>query len=1103
MMFSMLWSQSKPIDVEFENITVSRLLNVLEEQSDYKIIYKNSEIELDRKLSISMQSDKIEDFIKFIFIKTKVHFEILDKLVVLFKKDSLEEELERVKLSFKNRKEIILEGKVVNLHGIPLGKVTINIQGSHIGAVSDQEGNYKLRCYVDDIIVFSYIGKTNERYIVTEDKKIKNIMLLDDLENLQEVIITSLGVERDKSALAYSVTTLKGEDLTKSRSGNVGNTLSGKVAGLQVTTPTTGVGGATRIVIRGNTSIKGDNQPLFVVDGVPINNDVLGAAAQWGGSDRGDGISNINPDDIDKITVLKGVSAGALYGSRASNGVILIQTKSGKNRVGIGVELNSNFVFDEMVSDLNFQKKYGQGSRGGKYTSVEEIMTGDGRYSWGAKLDGSEAIQFDGVFRPYADRGNAQEYFYRDGTTFTNTIILTGGNDNGNFRFSVSDMKNESIMPNSGLTRNNYGLNLSHKFSNKLSGKISVNYNKQHIKNAVRVSDFPMNANAGIAIFPANIHPENVKGDPNKLGANSEGRELNHHGSVWWSNPYWAAYQAKRDDEKERIMGKVELRYDVNDWMYVQTRLGNDSFTLEQEDLEPWGQGYGAGTGNVSLNTRKYKETNLDVLVGVEKKISSNTTLKIIAGGNQMREEISSKLIRGSNFEIPGWNTYSNSKIRFGSVDYSKKGVNSLYYQIEIDYKNNFFLTTTGRSDWFSTLLGKHIFYPSIGLSTLLHQVLELPEEVDYLKLRTSWGQVGGDTDPYNTYPSYSLGVPHGGNSVGQIAQDIIPNIYLTPLVATEFEAGFDFKLLKDRLGIDMSYYSRHTKKDILSADLALESGYEGTLLNIGEIVNKGVEMLLYGTLYKSKNLRWDASINIGYNKSKVISLLDGINEIEFLQVDQSRVLNAFIRYYKDKPYSQISGFKYLRDSNNELVLDLKGFPMPDLEKGIVPLGSGVAPLNGGISNSIRYNQFDLKMLIDFKFGGYIHSGTNNAGYEFGLHQETLKGREEGLGIVPPDLVQRYYQTIATEITEAFVYKSDFIKLREIVLGYQFPKKIVKKMGIHQINLALVGRNLWVLHKKVPNIDPESTYHSGNAQGFEYMGLPRTRSFGFNLNVKF
>jgi len=1089
--------------MEYENVTVSRLLNELEKQSHYKIIYKNSEIELERKVSISMQSDKISDFVKYIFRNTETSFEILDKLIVLFKRNNEKRRLDSIKISLKNRKELFLRGSVVDLNGKSLGKVNINIQGSHKGTVSNENGNYKLHSYVGDVVIFSHVGKTAIKYIVNENEFIKNITLLDDFGDLQEVIITSLGIEREKSALAYSVTTLKGEDMTKSRSGNIGSSLGGKVAGLQITNPATGVGGSTRVIIRGNTSIKGDNQPLFVIDGIPINNDVLGAAAQWGGSDRGDGLSNINPDDIEEITVLKGVSAGALYGSRASNGVILIQTKSGKSREGVGVELNSNFVFDIMVSDLNFQKQYGQGSRGLKYTTVEEVMTGDGRFSWGAKLDGSNTIQFDGVFRPYVNTGNAQKYFYRQGTTFSNTVTLTGGNENGNFRFSIADMKNESIMPNSGLTRNNYGLNLAHKFSNKLSANISVNYNRQHIKNAIRVSDFPMNANGGIAIFPANVHPENVKGNPDKLGANSEGRELNHHGSVWWSNPYWAAYQTKRDDKKERIIGKVELRYDVNDWMYVQTRLGHDSFILEQENLEPWGQGYGAGVGNINLNTRRYKETNLDVLVGIEKEISSETVLKIIAGGNQMREKITSKLLSGSNFETPDWNSYTNARTRSASIGFAKKGVNSLYYQAEISYKNKLFFTTTGRSDWFSTLLGKHVFYPSVGLSGLLNQLFELPESMDYFKVRTSWGQVGGDTEPYNTYPSYSLGTPHGGHSVGQIAQSIIPNIHLTPLTATEFEVGFDLKLFKNRLGLDMAYYTRRTKNDILSADLALESGYEGTLINIGEIANRGVELLLYGTLYKSDNFRWDTSINVGYNKSEVISLLEDEKEIEFLQVDQSRVLNAYIRYYKGKSYSQISGYKYLREDGGELILDANGFPQPDLEKGIVPLGSGVAPLNGGISNSIWFGAFDFRMLFDFKFGGYIHSGTNNVGYEFGLHQETLKGREEGLGIVPSDLVQRYYQTIAADITEPFVYKSDFIKLREMALGYQIPEKIVRKIGAHKINIALVARNLWVLHKKVPNIDPESTYHSGNAQGFEYMGLPRTRSFGCNLNIKF
>ena len=1007
-------------------------------------------------------------------------------------------------LQTTSAQDVSISGTVTSKEGEPLPGVNVLVKGSSLGTQTDFDGKYTIKTAKGTVLVFSYVGLIKQS-ITVGNASVINVSMEEDENTLNEVVVTALGIKRSKKALAYAVTEIKGESLTKSRATNVGNSLAGKVAGVSVNAPATGPGGSTKIIIRGNSSLTKSNQPLYVIDGIPINNQVLGSAGQWGGSDKGDGISNVNPDDIETMTVLKGANATALYGNRGVNGVILITTKSGTNINGIGVEINSNFVMDKIVSDQDHQLVYGQGINGRKYTSADELLgTPDGgMLSWGGKLDGSQAVQFDGVMRPYQNVGNAQELFYRAGSTFSNTVSLTGGNEKSNFRFSLGDTDNKSVMPNSSFKKNNYSIKVNSKFSDKFSAGMGATYIRQKTNNAIRVSDFPMNANTGIANFPANVHPDLAKGETGKLGAGLDGRELNVHGTVWWSNPYWAAYQAERFDEKERLMANTSLRYEVNDWIYVQGRMGIDSQTVEQTDGSPQGQGYGAGNGDISHTTNRFQEENIDLIVGFDKEINENFRVNGLIGGNQMRQKIRSKSISGNTFDIPFWEVYANTKNRSAGMGFTAQAVNSLFYSAEISYKNYLYLTTTGREDWFSTLDGRSQFYPSVGLSGIVSDMFELPESITFFKVSSSYGKSSGAGDPYSLNSSYSLGNPHIGNSVGSIAQGKIPNANLIPFLTSEFEVGLDIRMFQNRFGIDLTYYSKTTTDDILNATVSVASGYGSKVVNVGEISNKGLELLISGTPIRNDDFSWDVSFNLGYNKNLVKSLLDPQNDNEFLSVEQSRQLHAFVRHYEGMPYSQVSGYKYLRNDSGVIQLDDAGLPLRDDAAGIVPFGTGYAPYNGGLQNSFKYKNFDLAFSIDYRFGGYMHSGTNARAYMYGLHKNTLVGRETGIGSVSAENVQEYYRRIGADITEEFVYKSDFVKLREISIGYSLPSKYIEKLNVASLNLSLVGRNLFTLYKDIPNVDPESGYHVGNGQGLEFFPVPRIRSVGLNLNVKF
>ena len=486
----------------------------------------------------------------------------------------------------------------------------------------------------------------------------------------------------------------------------------------------------------------------------------MGSAGQWGGSDKGDGISSINPDDIETMTVLKGANASALYGSRGVNGVILVTTKSGKGGRGIGVEFNSTATFDQVVSDQDHQKIYGQGIEGRKYTSQQELLgTNDGGLqSWGAKLDGSSVVQFDGVSRPYSYTGNKQEQFYNTGYTLTNTLSLTGGDEKTNWRFSVGDMANDAVMPNSKMKRNNYTIRVGSQLSKKFRAEMSGTYIRQRIHNAIRVSDFPHNANTGIANVPANVSVDAMKGPTDKWGAGEDGRELNVHGTIWWGNPYWAAYQDERKDAKERLMGNATFRYEITDWLYAQGRMGIDSQILEQEERTAYGDLIDSGRGSISHNTNRFVEENIEGVIGANKDINEDFSASVLLGANKMLQRNYSKSVSGNTFDIPFWEVYENTKNRGAGKGFNSQQINSLFYSAEVSFKDIIFLTATGRNDWFSTLNGRDQFYPSFGMSAIISDLIELPENVSFLKLSSSLGQSSGATGPYQLNSSYSFG---------------------------------------------------------------------------------------------------------------------------------------------------------------------------------------------------------------------------------------------------------------------------------------------------------------------------------------------------------
>ena len=1010
--------------------------------------------------------------------------------------------------------QTLITGIITDENGVPLAGATVMVKGTSVGVVSGFEGEYSIDASGASALVFSFVGFKTQEVNISGRSEI-NVKLSEEAEGLDEVIVTALGIKRTKKSLAYSVTTLKGDDFTEARETNVANSLAGKVAGVTVSNTASGPAGTTRVLIRGNSSLTGNNQPLYVVDGIPIDNTNRGSAGEWGGQDGGDGIGNLNPDDIESMSVLKGNSAAALYGSQASNGVILITTKRGKTNQALQVEVNSNFVFEDAINHLDTQREYGSGLGGVKPTT-QKLAWDAGEFSWGAKLDGSSVIQFDGVSRPYSYSGNNFDKFYTTGSTFTNTVALSGGSEQIGYRFSASNLENEDIVPNSGMKRQTFSMNMHGRALNdKLTFQATAQYILQKVKNRPYLSDSPGSTHYGVWQLPVTTNIYDLKGDPNNLGANAtdvpelygtirgqKGYELSPASSIWFQNPYWAAYQMTNSDAKNRLIGSASLQYDVNEWVYVKGRAGLDQSDRLYESIDPTGTSHN-NNGGMAQDQLKYIQTNFDAMLGSKHQFENGVGYDFLVGANKMRLQENGTNAGGYNFALPFFYSIANGINNGGGSSYKKLGSHSVYGQAEISYNDWLFLTGSARNDWFSVLDGRDIFYPSIGLSAVLSDVIKFPEIVDFAKVRTSWAQVGGvgDIDAYSLNQNYSLLRAQLGVPRGQLSGSSVRNPGLKPLLVTEVELGFNVQLFKNRLGVDFSYYNKKTEDDILNAGISYTSGYNSTIVNVGELTNKGVELLITGTPIQTSDFKWDVSFNMSNNKSKVVSLVDPDNDEERFDIGTSRSRHAYVTHIEGQPFGQITGTYYLRDASGAIVVDASGMPMAG--EGTKSFGVGVNPFAAGLQNTFRYKSWNLSFLIDMKDGAVMHSGTNQQFYFRGVHKNTLVGRENGIGIVPASDLRTYYETIYNDIAEEFIYDAGFVKLRELSISYNVPSKFLKNLFISKASISAVGRNLWLISSGIENVDPESNFNAGNAQGLEFFATPQTSSYGFNINLTF
>lgn len=1049
-----------------------------------------------------------------------------------------------------------VSGKVADARGQAVVGATVSAPGTTASTQTNSDGVFSLAVPASATrLVVTSVGFAAQDVPLAGQGNV-SVSLQPSATQMSEVVVTALGVERNRKSLQASVTTVSGEQLTQAREISVANALEGRVAGVNVSKIASGPGGSTRVVIRGAKTLGSNlNQPLYVVDGVPIDNSNNGQAGLWGGADQGDAMNSINPDDVASISVLKGASAAALYGSRAANGVILITTKKGGGRKGLGVEFNSNYVVESIQNLTDFQTTHGNGYYKGSSLQNQVAVTPKtikehwdnwlGLNGWGPTFDGSPTLQFDGITRPYSYAGDNWDRFYKTGYQLTNTIGLTGGSEGQNFRLSLSDLRSTGVFPNSGFDRINATLATNSKFGKRLTVTSKILYSNEKTKNRPNLSDAPGNANLAVYYTPGDVDIRNLIGDPNKPGAvpslvdqqakgivigdnKSPGEEFQVSPNLWQQNPYWAAYQFRNNDIRDRVIASGEIRYNITDFLYVAGQGGLDYYSLRNSRLTPQGTGYSRG-GDISENENRVREVNLQYTVGFSKNFAEKFGINAFVGGNSMRRTTEFLAAQGSGgFNLPFLAAINNAFQRNFGYDYGKSGINSLFGSVELSYNNYLFITGTGRKDWFSTLdpESNSILYPSIGGSFVFTDALKsLPNWLSYGKLRAAWAQVGNANSvrPYQTTLLYGAGIAHLGRPLGGFTSgENFPNPFLKPFTSTEMEYGIEARFFKNRLGLDFTYYDQKTTDDILDANISRASGFATKSLNIGQISNKGIELLLTGTPVRSA-LNWEISLNLAKNTSRVVSLIEGQTQ---LFVEEPRTRTAAIYHIVGKPYGMIMGYTQMRDpATGLLVYDADGAPLTD--NTYKELGNGVPDFTGGVTNSLTWKNVNFSFLIDFKSGGDIYSGTNVRMTQAGFTKESLLGREgeaplqisgvkqDGVDAsgnptykpfsktLTPGEARNYWNQLGERAQENFVYDASFVKLRQITIGYTLPRKLLGRTPIQNAMISVVARNLAILHKNTPNIDPESTYSSSNAQGLDYFGMPATRTYGVNLRLNF
>lgn len=1027
-----------------------------------------------------------------------------------------------------------LSGKVTAAEdGLGLAGASIIYKGTNVGTNADADGNFSFSVPGDGVLVISYVGFLIKEMPIGNQSKF-DIKLDADTRQLAEVVVTAFGIEREKKALGYTVQEVKGSALTESRSTNVANALSGKIAGVRVQS-NGGPGSGSTIQIRGASSVSGNNQPLIVIDGVPMEQT---ASKTWGG-----GISEINPDNIKEMSVLKGPNAAALYGSRAANGVILITTKNGQGTKGLGVDINSNITFERPWIKPNFQNTYGGGNGyrtwytdgwSGNITDPAEIAqyraVYDARYplagsegtdeSWGAPMDGRLVRQWwtgDDV-APLTPQPNNWDEYWNTGRTTTNSIALNGGNDKGYFRLGLSRVDQTGIMYYNDFHRNNFRINSGYNLTKNLSVTLSGEYIKSGSDNKSYGSGQEFIWSHRHVSWAQLRDYESYMDVHNQRGNDTDPPNWQH---TFFTNPYFSQKKLPQSNEKDRLLGNIALNYKILPSLSLMIRSGTDYWSDTRVNVSNFLRvRNGVRTpGRFSEEVLRSQETNSDFMLTYNKNINADFGLNVQVGGIKRTNYYKRNYFYVGEMVVDGLYNAGNSVPSQNTIESEirKSETQSLFGTANLSWKDALFLDLTARNDWSSTLPAnaRSYFYPSASLSAVLTELFDVKSNVfTFGKVRASYAQVGNDATPYQLAQTYLASGSWNG-AVPKFSENTqIANSGLKPEITTGLELGADLRFLKGKIGLDVTYYSQTTKDQILGVEISKASGYNTRILNAGKITNKGVEIAISGTPVKLPGgFSWDVSLNWARNRNKVVELAEGLTTYTLAT---QRGMSSEARV--GQPYGTFYGVGFQK-YNGQVIYGANGLPLTAAGQ---KLGNIQPDWIGGMLNTLNYKGWSLSALVDVRMGGDIYDeGTGTARWT-GQYAETALGREEGVigqgvrevtaadgskSYVPNDIIvtanQLYGYSNPRNYHESAIFDASYVKLRELSLGYTFSPSLLKRVKIQSAKISLVGRNVWMIFKNTPHIDPEIDAKGGNQQGFGYGELPSSRSIGANLSLSF
>lgn len=1039
---------------------------------------------------------------------------------------------------------VVITGKVIDQYNEPLAGVTIiDITNPGNGTVSDIDGNYRISTNIGHTLEFTYIGFENQSINIDKSATI-NVRLIESTTTLNEVIITSLNIPRERKALGYAVQDVSSEAF-QTRPTNPMSALSGKIAGLQVISGGSNLGGSSRITLRGINSITGNNQPLYVIDGVPLDNSELNSSSTINGSagkDMGSTIQDINPDDIESVNVLKGPSAAALYGSRAANGVILITTKNGKTGDGgINIEVNTGLELENVVRLPERQKLYGGGYNTTFSTAqingtTYNIVDYAGDESWGPKLDGTPVLHWYNLDpeypedylnpEPWVYPENDVHYFFKTGLANTNNISLSKSNDNSVFRVSFTNKNVTGTIPNSSLGKNSLSIS-GNITGDLLSFFASANY----IKTSTTGRPWTGASNRNIILeafqwghvqvdYKKLSEYKRPDGTPRAWNRTGYQNTVADEKTKYIDNPYWSAYESYLEEDRDRLYGNFGIVLTPTPWLSVTGRLNADIYDYDYQDRIAYNS---RSQSMYQEYSQKYEEFNYELLATANKSWSDHSFVANVGANYLQRNRRISDISTSGGLIIPNYYSLNNatSTIINPTTGIFKKQLSSVYGSISYGWKGTVYLDGTFRNDWSSTLPVEHnsYFYPSVTSSVILSELPGLRNSnwLSFAKLRLGWAQVGNDTDPYQLYKVYEAVSSINGRSAYTLPNQL-NNINLKPEITSSLETGLQLQFFKDLINLDFTYYNNSSRNQIISLPTSAAFGYSSMLINAGEINNRGFEVILGINPVKSRNWDWNTTFNFSRNINKIIELSDAVNKLNL-----STTL-VTLTAQEGKSYGQIEGYDFVYAPDGQKVVGENGLHMRTQQ--IVPLGSVLPDFLWSFQNGLRYKNLRFNFLVDSRVGGKFFSQTYSVAMYSGILPETAANGIRETGVVSDGVTadvtfnadgtysvtniapntknvtaQAWARNYSNGPTAYSIFDATFIKLRELSLGYDI--KLSENSPVKSIGTSLYARNLFYLYRKSKTIDPELTNSSGNVQGIEGGNMPTPLTYGINLSFRF